>query len=228
MKQRLQGIIIGIVITSLLTGGLVFAKQGAETIQAMYSDIKIYIDGVKADPQDATGAAVEPFIYNGTTYLPVRGVANALGKSVYWDGDTQSIYLGVNPKEKQYLLDVCPPYEAIGVRFYTTKDGTSVSMAGKKYTNGFVTEFTNTSLYNLDGKYTEMNFDYGHIDGAGMSQHNEKFQVFLDGNLVNEIELNPEMLVKNVTISLKHALQMKIKYQDGYDGRYALANITIK
>lgn len=226
MQQRLQGIIIGVVITSLLTGGLVFAKQGAEKIQAMYSDIKIYIDGVKAEPKDANGDAVEPFIYNGTTYLPVRGVANALGKSVSWDGDTQSIYLGINPKEKQYLLDVCPPYQSDYFKAFTTKDGSSVSMAGKKYTNGF--SFWHSggyAIYNLDGKYTEMNFDYGHVDGEAMIP--STLLIYLDGKLVNEIELNGEMLVKNITIPLKHALQMKIVDKQSYS-YYAFANLTIK
>ena len=31
---------------------------------------------------------------NGTTYLPVRAVANALGKEVYWDGPNYTVYIG--------------------------------------------------------------------------------------------------------------------------------------
>jgi hypothetical protein len=32
------------------------------------------IDGVTITPKDVTGNVVDPFIYNGTTYLPVRAV----------------------------------------------------------------------------------------------------------------------------------------------------------
>ena len=33
-------------------------------------------------------------IYNGTTYLPVRAVAKAFNKEVYWDGPDYTVYLG--------------------------------------------------------------------------------------------------------------------------------------
>ena len=32
-------------------------------------------------------------IYNGTTYLPVRGTASLAGMEVTWDGATKSVYL---------------------------------------------------------------------------------------------------------------------------------------
>ena len=35
----------------------------------------------------------EPFIYDGTTYLPVRAVGEAVGKTVGWDGKTNTVTL---------------------------------------------------------------------------------------------------------------------------------------
>lgn len=52
------------------------------------------MDGKKIQPTDANGNEVEPIIYNGTTYLPVRAVSSALGKAVYWDGQNWTVYLG--------------------------------------------------------------------------------------------------------------------------------------
>lgn len=37
---------------------------------------------------------VEPFIYNGTTYLPVRAVAEALGEKVEYDKNSSTVYIG--------------------------------------------------------------------------------------------------------------------------------------
>lgn len=96
MIKRLQGLVVGLLVGATITGGFVFAKSGSETIEAFYNDIKIYVDGVKIEPKDADGKGVEPFIYNGTTYLPVRAVGEAIGKKVTWDGTTQSVYLGEN------------------------------------------------------------------------------------------------------------------------------------
>lgn len=63
MKKRLQGTIAGVLICSMLTSGVVFAKQASETLNVIYDNIKILIDGKEYQPTDANGNAVEPFIY---------------------------------------------------------------------------------------------------------------------------------------------------------------------
>ena len=68
----------------------------------MTNGIKIFVDGQKINPKDAQGNSVQPFIYNGTTYLPVRAVADALGKAVYWDGPNYTVYLGKAPTTLDY------------------------------------------------------------------------------------------------------------------------------
>jgi len=94
-KEKAKGLITGVIIGSILTGGIaVFATQGNATIDVFYNNIKLIVDGILVNPTDAGGNTVEPFIYNGTTYLPVRAIGNALGKNVSWDGDTSTVYLG--------------------------------------------------------------------------------------------------------------------------------------
>lgn len=100
MKKRLQGLIAGVLIGAILTGGMVFAKQISETAELFYNNIKIYIDGGEIVPKDANGNVVEPFTMNGTTYLPVRAISNAFGKDVEWDGATQSVYIGKKDQTK--------------------------------------------------------------------------------------------------------------------------------
>lgn len=58
-----------------------------------YRDIKITLDGKRVPLFNAAGNPVEPFIYNNSTYLPVRAVATALGCDVQWDGATSSVFL---------------------------------------------------------------------------------------------------------------------------------------
>ncbi len=94
MKKRAQGIITGVLIGAIMTSGAVFAKQASETIHVVYDNIKILIDGKEYQPTDVSGNAVEPFIYNGTTYLPVRAIANAFDKEVDWEAQTSTVTLG--------------------------------------------------------------------------------------------------------------------------------------
>ena len=90
MFKRLQGLIVGLLIGTLLTGSFVFATPIQEAISVVYDNYKIFIDGAdkSATPEDS-----KPFVYNGRTYVPLRYIAEAMGKKVSWDGETNSIYI---------------------------------------------------------------------------------------------------------------------------------------
>lgn len=102
MKKRLQGLVAGVLIGATLTSGIAIAANTTTLYDVIASGIKIVVDGKELHPTDAHGNVVEPIIYNGTTYLPVRAVANALGKAVYWDGPNYTVYLGDMNGELEY------------------------------------------------------------------------------------------------------------------------------
>ncbi len=93
MKKRLQGIVIGLLLAMVFSLPAL-AKEAVEPIQAVYKNIKIVLDGVLLEPKDVKGNVVEPFIYNGTTYLPVRAIGQAFNKDVRWDGVNNTVYIG--------------------------------------------------------------------------------------------------------------------------------------
>lgn len=92
--QRLKDMIFGAVVASMVLGSgtVAFAKVANTSIPVSFSNIKIMIDGKQLN------TSKEPFTYNGTTYLPVRAVAEAVGKDVTWDGTTKAVYLGEKPQ----------------------------------------------------------------------------------------------------------------------------------
>ncbi len=215
MKQRTQGVIAGILIGAVCTGGAVFAKSGAETIEAVYDNIKIFIDGEQLDPRDANGQPVEPFIYNGTTYLPVRAVGEAIGKDVSWDGVEKVVYLGAKPGEAENWLSVCGPYQYTHGEEYRLADNKYFTMSGQKYTDGFVLEPNDwydekaEALFNLNGQYSSLTFTAGHIDGSG--DRNATLNIYLDGIIAYTTELSYDDVAKPITVPLNNALQMKIE-----------------
>ena len=93
MKERIQGIIIGIVITLFLIGTLSFASHYSEYVERFYKNIKITLNGINIEPKDVNGNIVEPFIIDGTTYLPVRAICKALGLEVNWNSETNTVEL---------------------------------------------------------------------------------------------------------------------------------------
>ncbi len=79
-------------ISALLAGVMMFS-----TIPAMANDINITINNEVFIPKNALGEEVFPFIENGSTYLPVRAMGEAVGKEVSFDADAYAVYIGIKP-----------------------------------------------------------------------------------------------------------------------------------
>jgi len=99
MLKNMKWFSIGFAICLIIvaTTGMIFADAIEQYVNVSYNNIKVYVDNEAIELKDASGDIVEPFIYNGTTFLPVRAISEALGKEVRWDGDTQSVYIGEQP-----------------------------------------------------------------------------------------------------------------------------------
>lgn len=226
--NQLRGFLLGMLTMALLMGLLIpaVAASANKTI-TVSGGLSIFVDGVEMKPTDANGNPVDVFLYNGTTYVPIRAVSQYLGKAVKWDGNTRSVYIGKDPNTASYLLNVCPPYQT---RFYEAP--ATMTMAGKKYSNGFLfrTDTSNYALFNLNGIYNTLEFDVGHLDGYSMI--NATLNIYLDGNLSFSYDLTPEMLPQHCSVPLNNALQMKIeivaRHVNYQERPYGLANVEIK
>lgn len=101
-------------LTMALLFGLVGSAYAAYQQQATlnYSGINIFMDGELVIPTDANGDVVEPFTIDGTTYLPVRAISNALGLDVSWDGKNNAVVLS-SPVDDDYTYPfLYEPYGA--------------------------------------------------------------------------------------------------------------------
>lgn len=100
MKGQWKGFVSGLAVATLVFGlGAPAFAATVRQLNASYSGIKITMDGKEIVPTDASGAVVEPFAVDGTIYLPVRAVANALGLGVQWEGATQTVKLSTPQME---------------------------------------------------------------------------------------------------------------------------------
>ena len=77
------------------------ADKTKEIVKAdvYYKNVKIYLDGAELIPTDVNGKYVEPFLMGGSTYLPLRAIASALGLEVGWDEKTNTITLDAPEEE---------------------------------------------------------------------------------------------------------------------------------
>lgn len=89
MKKKLGMI----VLTLILVSTTVFASGFEDYISA----VKLLLNGQELDQ-----AVV---VYNGTSYLPVRAISEALGLTVGWDGETETISLESGENEAMKELE---------------------------------------------------------------------------------------------------------------------------
>ena len=143
--QRIKDIITGSVITAIVigTGATAFAKATNMNIPVSFNDIKIIVDG-------------KPFIYDGTTYLPVRAVGEAIGKEVSWDGNTNTVILGGNSSNLATSETNKVVYDDNGIKItYTGITESSGLMGGKKI--GLVIENNTSKNYTVQVRNFSIN-----------------------------------------------------------------------
>lgn len=90
MLRKHKQFLLGFLIASLLFSSITVFADITE-IKAFISDIKIALNGQLLELKDANGNKVKPIVYNGTTYLPVRALANAFEKEVNFNGTTNTV-----------------------------------------------------------------------------------------------------------------------------------------
>jgi internalin A len=81
-KQFLKGLILGILSTFILGTILVFSENIKHTIEVVFDSVNLEINGEEIK--------VDNILYEGTTYIPIRKVAELLGNEVEWDQKTRT------------------------------------------------------------------------------------------------------------------------------------------
>ena len=196
------------------------AVTGKQTIDVDYLDIKLVVNGKEVTPKDVNGNVVEPFAYQGTTYLPVRAVGEALGKTVRWDGETKTVHLGELP-QGTYLVDACKVSKFNEDSVYRAADHKAFEQGGKRYSQGFKTN--GTIIFELGGKYESLTFDLFNDDVYGYCKN---LDVYLDGEVVQEIEKVQGGGWQTITLPLNYAQEIIFSSQSAL-GNYYFVNAVL-
>ena len=130
MKNFMKGLITGIILTIILCAIPVLAQNG----EFLFNDIRINIDGTDRvrwgqDDTLSDGRAIPySIMYNDTTYLPMRRIAEMNGKQIYWNGDSKTASMtGTQKDGTQAIFAQKADKNGNLWRYYTfeTEDGKS-------------------------------------------------------------------------------------------------------
>lgn len=82
MKGKIPSFLSGVIVTFLWVALPVTALAFSGVIKIEISPIQVLVDGEVFQPEDGNGNDVMVFTYNGTTYAPLRALAEAYGLGV--------------------------------------------------------------------------------------------------------------------------------------------------
>ena len=195
-KSKKNRIALAVVAVLIALGVTAFGKQVTETISVTYDNIKILIDGIEYIAKDPNGNVVEPFIYNGTTYLPVRGIANAFDINVDWEPQTSTVILG--SKNYDWLDEMgYAKYETSGNKNTLTAWPAGTQANGIKYERGLLfnlwysppgaTESNDGTLLSYQNVEYLLNGNYKTFKGKMVCLEGRQsgiVKVYGDGNLI--------------------------------------------
>lgn len=99
MKKRIPAIIL---MFSLFLTGAFAANTYQKSIEVEYG-ISLSINGQTPTLTDADGNIVKPFVYQGTTYVPIRAVGENLGADVSYNQEQNLAEINFNKYDEQYL-----------------------------------------------------------------------------------------------------------------------------
>lgn len=248
-KELLKGMTIGIIITSLAFC-TIFAAPVTKNIQAVFSGVKVALDGKILDLKDANGNKVEIFGYNGTNYLPVRAIATAFGKEVTFDAKENTIYLGkvIKPNGMEVGLGDMTPFVkskmVIGIPWEQDKklkmNNTEYDVKDSALCSGIGANGSATVTYLLDGNYSSISGIFG-VDDSSPDPVNGKItevgaalEISGDGNILYQSLLASKgsTPIKVTNINLIGVKQLTIKILDtnrtsDYRYRYNFAQVKL-
>lgn len=232
MKFNFKSAVVGCIVGATVASGVtVLGYNGTKNISATFKNIKIFVDGSELTPRDSAGNVLEPFIYNGSTYLPVRAVGEAVGKDVSYDANTNSVYLGSvgssSSSTSSYTRGTkLEPYKTDNARIEDLK------MGGINYSNALFLDsgYGATAYYNLSGGYTSLSGVYGFKDD-GCVDGTAEIAFYGDGRLIQKLTADYNQLPKNFVINITGVSQLVVeaKYIDNKDFNWcALGELSFK
>lgn len=94
MKKILLSFTLGVLLSSVVLTFSVSALAASGRLSIEVDPINIQVNGEVFKPTDVTGKEVQIFAYNGTTYAPLRALAEAYDLDVWYDSSANLAAVG--------------------------------------------------------------------------------------------------------------------------------------
>ncbi len=107
MKRKvLLSLLITTIVTISMSVGAIAATNLQKIEAYLNNSLSVIVNGKALAVTDSLGKPTSPITYNGTTYLPVRSIGNAVGYEVGFDSEENAVLLDGSRTQREILADV--------------------------------------------------------------------------------------------------------------------------
>ncbi|MCL2016320.1 MAG: NPCBM/NEW2 domain-containing protein, partial [Defluviitaleaceae bacterium] len=238
-----QGFLSGILLTTLLFSTVSVFAAAPQTIEVIFGTVRTTLFGQEIISRDAQGTIIEPLTYNGTVFIPIDTILQALQENAQWDAATNTLNFGTpttgvagtpnQPQQPQQaaqggtaFTQAVPPFDVSNANRVAVLD--NVQMGGTYYSNvlGFNRSSNQQSSlqhssHNLQGRFTQLSGVFGRIDGS--SQNNVVITFIGDGRTLQSIDINALNLPTPINVDLTGVQLLRIEVNRGGSGHFSYA-----
>lgn len=207
MKNRFSSFLAGALVMLMLVALPVSALASDGALSLKVYPINILVDGQVFQPTDANGNKVMVFTYNGTTYAPLRALAEAYGLDVGYDAKSNTATV-TNPAKVSDTPAVADSFTSM----WTVKE--------KPVTN-YGNEKIYTATYNGSLGMSEFKSWWKSLSGDEIAREAEKLAAEAQS-------LNPGYTVTMYFSYGQYSLGTAYAYGDYEFSNFNLASVWIK
>lgn len=218
-KQKITWLLsvtlVAALMNSLLSPALALFTK---TIQVQ-TGVNFYVDDKKLTPKDSNGNPIEAFLYNGTTYLPVRVVSEALDIPIQWENDTKSVYIGKHTGDKPAMwiseinhFDIDGHWDINK----TIKDNLgnehphSLAVWSVPALGGHPAKIA----YYLNRNYTQLTgLYYQKFENRSSSSDKTTLEIYADNEKVWEATVGPGIMPVEINLNVKNVSVIEFRYK---------------
>jgi len=179
LKKKIVYLLLSVFALFTVSFGSAYAAANLEPIRAFFNrDISFVLNGERWEPKDASGKAISPIIYEGTTYLPVRALAEALKIPIHYDASGPTIFIGAIPGAQAGIFTV--PMEIDNVYVTTTRNPSETNVHGQQYSQVLKIDQYGDVVFTIGRKYKQLVLDAAIVDPG---EHDVEFSLYNESDL---------------------------------------------
>lgn len=220
-KERFKGFVTGLIVATIITSAAFAA--GGKTIEVFYDAVKdIKINQVSKMPKGTSA----PFVYKGTTFVPLRFISENLGQPVKWDGKTKTVHIGEMADENATYIGNGIDYMNFQYGHYSefkynyNSETPIKDNIGNEYVNYlamYIGSYASSKdgwnyiEFPTNGQYENFKTTLGLTEKYKSTGATFKVQIYADDKLVYEKNMQSGDMPEDINVNIKNAIKTKIK-----------------